>query len=111
MAKRTPPTHPRLQRQTEALGQRLRDARMRRSMTQEMMAERVGVSIPTIAKLENGDPSTSVATVLRVLNVLGLADDIDAIGAQDILGRQLQDAALRRPHPSRSILSTRSNQA
>ena len=96
MAKRIPPTHPRVQRQIEALSQRLRAARMRRSMTQEVMAERVGVSVPTIAKLENGDPSTSLATVLRVLTVLGLAGDIDLIAAQDTLGRELQDNALRR---------------
>lgn len=100
MAKRTPPTHPRTQRQIEALGQRLRAARMRRSMTQEVMAERVGVSIPTIAKLENGDPSTSLATVLRVLTVLGLAGDIDLMAAQDALGRELQDHALRRSNAS-----------
>lgn len=66
-------------------------------MTQEVMAERVGVSVPTLAKLESGDPSTSLATVLRVLTVLGLAADIDLIAAQDALGRELQDNALRRP--------------
>ncbi len=96
MAKRIPPTHPRVKRQIEALGQRLRAARLRRSMTQQVMAERVGVSVPTIAKLENGDPSTSLATVLRALTVLGLGSDIDLIAAQDTLGRELQDNALRR---------------
>lgn len=96
MAKRTPPTHPRVQRQIEALGQRLRAARLRRSMTQEVMAERVGVSVPTIAKLESGEPSTSLATMLRVLTALGLTDDIDLIATQDQLGRELQDNALRR---------------
>jgi transcriptional regulator with XRE-family HTH domain len=101
MAKRIPPTHPRAQRQIEALGKRLRAARMRRSMTQEVMAERVGVSVPTIAKLENGDPSTSLATVLRVLTVLGLADHIDSLAAEDTLGRELQDNALRRTNARR----------
>lgn len=96
MAKRTPPTHPRAQRQIKALGARLRAARMRRQMTQEVLAERVGVSIPTIGKLESGDPSTSLATVLRALTVLGLGDDIDLIAAQDALGRELQDSALKR---------------
>lgn len=100
MAKRIPPTHPRAQRQIQALSERLRAARMRRSMTQEVMAERVGVSVPTIAKLENGDPSTSLATVLRALTVLGLAGDIDLIAAQDTLGRELQDNALRRTNAS-----------
>lgn len=70
------------------------------------MAERVGVSTPTLAKLENGDPSTSLATVLRALTALGLDGDIDLIAAQDTLGRELQDNALRRtnarssPRPS-----------
>ncbi|MGH8190046.1 MAG: helix-turn-helix transcriptional regulator [Rhodanobacteraceae bacterium] len=106
MAKRIPPTHPRARRQIEALSQRLRAARMRRSMTQEVMAERVGVSVPTLAKLENGDPSTSLATVLRALTVLGLADDIDLIAAQDTLGRALQDNALRRTNASPRPLAT-----
>lgn len=106
MAKRIPPTHPRVQRQIEALSQRLRAARMRRSMTQEVMAERVGVSVPTIAKLENGDPSTSLATVLRVLTVLGLAGDIDLIAAQDTLGRELQDNALRRTNAPPRVRTT-----
>ena len=75
---------------------RLRAARMRRQMTQEVLAERVGVSVPTIGKLESGDPSTSLATMLRILTVLGLADDIDLIAAQDTLGRELQDSALKR---------------
>ena len=104
MAKRIPPTHPRAKRQVEALGQRLRAARLRRSMTQEVMAERVGVSVPTIAKLENGEPSTSLATVLRVLSVLGLSADIDLIAAQDALGRELQDNALRRSNAPRKRL-------
>lgn len=106
MAKRIPPTHPRAQRQIESLSQRLRAARLRRSMTQEVMAERVGVSVPTIAKLENGDPSISLATVLRALTVLGLADDIDLIAAQDTLGRELQDNALRRTNAPPRPLTT-----
>ena len=65
-------------------------------MTQGVLAERVGVSVPTIAKLENGDPSTSLAAMMRALTALGLAGDIDLIGAQDTLGRELQDNALRR---------------
>jgi len=101
MAKRTPPTHPKARRQIEALGARLRAARLRRGMTQEALAERVGVSIPTLGKLEAGDPSTSLATVLRALTVLGLADGIDQLAAEDALGRELQDGALKRPRARR----------
>lgn len=73
-----------------------------------MLAERVGVSVPTIGKLEDGDPSTSLATMLRVLGVLGLAADIDLLAAQDTLGRSLQDNELKRamPRPVRAHATT-----
>jgi DNA-binding XRE family transcriptional regulator len=70
-------------------------------MTQAIMAERVGVSVPTLKKLEEGDPTTSLAAMVRVLTVLGLAGDIDKIGAEDKLGRELQDSELGPPRPTR----------
>lgn len=97
MAKRTPPVHPAQKRQLAALGQRLRAARLRRRLTQAMLAERVGVTVPTIRKLEAGDASTSLSVVLRALVVLGLAQDIDRLAAEDTLGRALQDSELKRP--------------
>lgn len=117
MAKRTPPTHPQAQRQIIALGQRLRAARLRRNMTQPTLAERVGVSVPTIGKLEDGNASTSLATMLRVLTVLGLTADIDLLAAQDVLGRSLQDSELKRASPAttakvgRAVASARRNPA
>lgn len=99
MAKRTPPTYPGAQRQLAALGDRLRLARLRRNMTQQVLAARVGVSVPTIAKLEDGNPATSLATAIRVLTALGLGADIDQLGANDVLGRDLQDRAVTRASP------------
>ena len=96
MAKRTPPTYPAAQRQVLALGQRLRAARLRRGMSQAILAERVGVTIQTLSKLEAGNPSTSVATLLRVLQMLGLGPDIDQLAANDEQGRALQDSQLIR---------------
>lgn len=97
MPRLTPPTHPRHLHQLTALGERLRAARLRRKLTQAMVAERVGVTLPTIRKLESGNPTSSLATVIRVLQVLGLAQDIDKLAAEDVLGRQLQDNELKRP--------------
>jgi len=99
MAKRTPPIFPAAGRQLAALGERLRAARRRRRLTQAVVAARVGVTKQTLARLEAGNPSTSLATMLRVLQVLGLAADIDRLAADDELGRQLQDAA--QPGPPR----------
>ena len=101
MSKRTPPTHPSARRAIQALGERLRAARLRRKMTQAIMAERVGVSVPTLKKFEQGVPTTSLAVMVRVLTVLGLAGDIDKIGAEDKLGRELQDSELAPPRPTR----------
>lgn len=97
MPRLTPPTHPRHQGQLAALGNRLRAARLRRKLTQAVLAERVGVTLPTLRKLESGEPSTSLATVVRVLQALGLAADIDKLAAQDELGRELQDIELKQP--------------
>jgi transcriptional regulator with XRE-family HTH domain len=83
MAKRTPPTSVAGQRQLVALGARLRAARLRRDMSQSALAEKVGVHVQTILKLESGNPATSLATMLRVLKVLGLSADIDAIAEDD----------------------------
>jgi transcriptional regulator with XRE-family HTH domain len=102
MAKQTPPTFPAGERQFRALGERLRAARRRRRLTQAVAAARVGVSKQTLAKLEAGSPSTSLATMLRLLQVLGLAQDIDRLAADDELGRKLQDMDQRGPPRGRS---------
>jgi transcriptional regulator with XRE-family HTH domain len=97
MAKRNPPVFPGGARQLIALGARLSLARKRRRMTQGTLAVRAGVSIPTVRKLEQGDAGVSLATVLRFLQVLGLAADIDRLAADDELGRRLQDIQQKGP--------------
>lgn len=53
-----------------------------------------GVHVQTILKVESGNPTTSLATMLRVLQVLGMGADIDAIAVEDL---QLEPA---RPGPA-----------
>lgn len=91
MPKRTPPVFPATSRQLAGLGERLRAARLRRRMTQAALAARSDVSLPTLRKLEQGESSSSLATLLRVLQVLGLDKDIDALARDDEVGRRLQD--------------------
>lgn len=102
MPRHTPPTFPAGERQLQALGARLRAARLRRRLTQVVVAARVGVTKQTLAKLEAGNPSTSLSTMLRVLQVLGLGADIDRLAADDELGRRLQDLAQPAPPRGRS---------
>lgn len=84
-------------RQLAALGERLRLARMRRKLTAELFAERMGISRETLRRLERGDPTIAMGTYMRALRVLGLDSDIDLIAKDDELGRKLQDLALQPP--------------
>ena len=91
---------PKTKRQAEALGERLKAARLRRRMSAADMAARALVSRPTIRRLEAGDLTVSAAVLVRVLEVLALEDDIDRIAEQDDLGHKLVDARTPRPHRS-----------
>lgn len=78
------------------LGETLRTARLRRALTATRVAERAGISRKTLYQIENGHPGVSLGNVAQVLFVLELVDDLYLIGAQDPLGRTLQDGRLRR---------------
>lgn len=97
MTKATHPVFPSVLKQLSALGERLRLARMRRNLTTELFAERMGVSRETLRRLEKGDHRIAIGTYMRALRVLGLDGDIDAVAADDELGRKLQDLSLPRP--------------
>jgi transcriptional regulator with XRE-family HTH domain len=86
------------------IGQDINDARRRRRITIELMAERAGLSRATVGKIEKGDPTTSMGGYASVLFVLGmegrLSDLVDS--AHDLVGRRLEDEKLpqrvRIPH-------------
>ena len=92
-----------LELQLAALGERIALARKRRRMTQLTLGVRVGISVPTLRKLEQGDAGVSMAAFLRVLQVLGLAADIDRLAADDELGRRLQDVHQKGPPRGRRL--------
>ncbi len=86
------------------VGQDINDARRRRRITIELMAERAGLSRTTIGKIEKGDPTASMGGYASVLFVLGmegrLGDLVDSV--HDLVGRRLEDEKLpqrvRTPH-------------
>lgn len=96
MGRRVRKPFPQASRQLQALGERLRYARLRRGLTGVLFAERVGVSRDTLHRLERGDPGISIGTYVRALRVLGLDSDIDLVAKDDVLGRKLQDERLTR---------------
>lgn len=101
-----PTTFPREKQQAKALGERLRLARRRRRISLVEMAARVGVSAVTQRHLEQGDPSVSLAALIRTLAVLQLSNDLDRVADDDELGRRLADSSLpvkpRRSRPTES---------
>jgi transcriptional regulator with XRE-family HTH domain len=96
MARRHHPVFPALARQLEALGARVRAARLRRRIAATLFAERIGISRDTAHRLEKGDPAISLGTYAAALRVLGLDRDLDLIAKDDELGRKLQDLELER---------------
>jgi transcriptional regulator with XRE-family HTH domain len=97
MPAKSPILYPRQERLMCELGQRLKEARLRRRYRVTDVAERAGVSRPTLNKVERGDSSVTMGTYLRVLVVLGLEGDLALLAAEDPVGRRLQDAGLTTP--------------
>ena len=62
MPKSTLPTFPTTLKQLANLGERLRLARRRCSITAGLFAERMGVSRETLRRLEKGDPTIAAGT-------------------------------------------------
>lgn len=61
------------------LGTRLRNERINRQDTQAMFAIRIGVSVPTLRKMEAGDPTVQIGNWITALDILGRLDGIDAL--------------------------------
>ena len=66
-------------RTLKKLGSDIKEARIRRRITAEMMIQRAGITRPTLAKVEKGDPMTSMGIYAKVLFVLGLSDKLEDI--------------------------------
>lgn len=98
-----PVLFPATARQLEALGERLRLARLRRQFSAATVAERAGITRSTLYRAEKGDAGVALGTYMSVLRVLGLHGDIDAVARDDDLGRKLQDLEL----PERRIAPRR----
>ncbi|MEO7870375.1 MAG: helix-turn-helix domain-containing protein [Candidatus Limnocylindria bacterium] len=102
MGRMTRSLFPNTQRQAVELGARLRLARRRRGISIAEMGARVLASSPTIARLEHGDLTVSAGILVRYLEVLGLASDIDRIAEHDEVGAAIADERLGRPRRARS---------
>ncbi|MBK6597787.1 MAG: helix-turn-helix transcriptional regulator [Proteobacteria bacterium] len=93
----TPTTPPSAVRRTlRKLGQDIQDARKRRALTMEIVADRAFTSRKTLARVEGGDHGVSVGIYASVLNALGMLDALGDVAdpSQDELGMALASASL-----------------
>ncbi len=76
------------------LGSRIALARSRRSLRQEDLARKAGISKVTLNRIESGALGTGLGAYIAVLWALGLDSELDAIADPDTddVGRTLESA-------------------
>lgn len=62
----------------QEIGNRLGGYRLAQNLTQKDLAERAGVSLSTLARLEDGQ-SANTLNLIRVLRALGLLDNLEVM--------------------------------
>lgn len=77
------------------LGTNLRTARVRRKLTIEEMAEKIGTGPRAVSDAEKGKPSTSIAVYMALLWALGLLDQMEDV-ADPVKDKEGQILALSR---------------
>ncbi|MCY4629203.1 MAG: helix-turn-helix transcriptional regulator [Acidobacteria bacterium] len=99
------PLTPSAARALRSLGRDLRIARKKRRMPMSDFAERMGVSLGTLTRLETGEPGVSLGAFAMALLALGELRRLDEVldVSRDDTGLLLDVAALpqriRRPDP------------
>ena len=63
------------------IGRRIKKIRLKMNMTQDEVAERTGLTIPTISRLESGRGS-SMSTFIKVADLLGEGNWIDSFAPE-----------------------------
>jgi transcriptional regulator with XRE-family HTH domain len=63
------------------LGDRLRRLRKERKLGTVELANKAGISRPTLRAVESGDPGTSIGIYLRVMSALGVAGELSLLAS------------------------------
>ena len=109
MSRAAPSLLPCLTRLLESVGSNLKLARLRRKYSAEMVAQRAGISRKTVYRDDLGDPAVALGIYARVMRVLRLEQELATLAADDLLRRELQDAALpMQRRSSRKVAATTS---
>lgn len=79
-----------------SLGESLKKARIRRRLKMTTVADRAGISLETLAKIQRGDPGVSVGNFAAVIFALGFGNDWMNFAdiTQDRVGQMLDEERL-----------------
>src|SRR5689334_16532270 len=92
---------PVVQQSLRLLGENLAVARIRRQETQSEWARRMGVSRPTLIRMEQGDPGVGVGIYATALWLMGRAEALPDLAApaedRGALEADVREAMKRRP--------------
>lgn len=96
MPRTSPPLPSPVIRTLRKLGEDIRDARRRRRLPMEAVAERAMITRVTLTKVERGDPGVSLGIYATVLFVLGLVERLAQVAdpGQDSVGLALEGEQL-----------------
>jgi transcriptional regulator with XRE-family HTH domain len=85
------------------LGRNIKTARLRRRLTREQLAERIGISRYVMADIERGKATTALAAYIGALWALGLLHQMDEVGDpdRDFEGKTLESARSPSTAPKR----------
>ncbi len=87
----------------EELGNRIRDNRIAREISQNQLSEKTGVSVRTIQNVESGK-SISLANLISILRVLRLVENLDLlIPEQKVNPYDMLNIGKRRQRVSKKI--------
>lgn len=100
-----------VRRTLRKLGEDIHNARRRRGLPAEIVAERAFTSRPTLRRIENGDHGVSMGAYAAVLQALGLLEGLgnlaapaqDAIGLASAIEELPQRVRLRRPRSASPV--------
>ncbi len=86
----------------QVIGERIRRSRKKAGLTQEKLAELVGISLPFLGHIERGTRKPSLETIVRLSDVLSgnihfwLTGEIIAEGKEEIIDQFLLENMIQR---------------
>lgn len=88
----------------ERLGRNIKTARLRRRLTRERLAEKIGISRYVLADIESGKPTTAIAAYLGALWALDLLGQVADVADPDLdeVGKALESARAPGTAPKRT---------